>query len=1560
MADQNTANPWDQAAQEFNSKPVSSTPAPTAVASDPWAQAAQQFSGRSEEAPASPTPAPQPISSDPWQQASAEVTGTGVPAPVQKVNEGGIVGTAKRAWDWANEPLIDINKTFDDENAPGWRKGVENVISGLTSPLSIALTIGTLGSGGLFESGAASSLRAAGLGAEEIADAAKGAQVIAKAARTGNDATQALKAAGISAETMAKATAALRDAGMGLGDLNTTGLLGRGGASALRGMGVGARSADTVAQGIQAMVDSGFTLQAAYQAAELSPRVLDALKDGDYDKAAELGVEALASGTFAGLGASSLAHHAGGLMDEASAKLGLKVKPTEENNAVRSNIGEYQRDVVQNDRAMELMAQDLRKKYSSLSDTDKEAVMYLMQAGGDAEKLAERHNLLAEAAGRENEIIPTAGRPGTEQGERAPQTAPMDPRSAFQHIRDGERFALISAEQTGLAPEENAQRNQALQAELEKMGYKPTPAVGKQDGAESKSFFVPDIPSADAAKLAKQFGQDSVFTREGLRNLKDDTVNPGVYDTMRPGKAALGAQDYTILQGPNGEQLAFTIPVDRSRTFSATRPRKVFHGTGAEGPLSVSDLDSATHAKTKGVGGIATYVSTDPTVASQYVANNEGGKVIGAVLRPDIRLLDARKALPEPVAKSMKSGFERLAHEYFPDRDPNELFREFQTATQSQVKSLSDPAVSYVEMIDATRRLLQDADKDVRKGLIEYQKNVAGHGYDGVENVYGDERPVTAIFPHEVTGRSVSELMKPATPFRDLTAEESKLFDPGPSGDEAEKMARYRELAREQRLKNTSNYTEAERDSMLKAYRQAINASPEMKALAKELREHFSGVFEKAHQKGVIKNAIENYISQVWDKDANHAGTQRLLTDADNGRFRTNVSHAQHRTFENAFEGQLLGKKLKYTDPIAIAAGYGSNVGKAIAARDFLERLRDKGIRASDGRPLVALSGTGNLVEGEGDPITFVNPKTIRSIRIANNVVDGLKQRGDLTRLIDEGKIVKHENANGEPSYSWATKDFRTIDHPAMRDWNYASQDSAGKPVLVNGELRVHPETFDYLNRFLGKDKSGIANSPLNPILKVGSQAKHLQLSLSPFHLAQEGLRAVMTGVNPFGIEKWDLRTDPILRHGVENGLTLGKDYRGMESYQEGLGSGHSKILDKIPVVRELNNSMQHFLFDKYIPSLKSRAYKSLFDKYRSSYPDWSADKVAQEAAAATNERFGGINYQQIGRAAGTQDFLRLTTLAPDWLESELRFIGRLAGGDKVALGDTAKFAAILWSTARVLNYLTSGKPHFEAPFGVATQQNGKEKIYSVRTLPTDVLHAVSDPTGFIRGRLSPVLRTGAEVYSGRDYLGRKMTPSQTAVDIAQGLLPIPVQSIAKQAQGQAGADSTNTDQAAKALGLSVFNYRTEAAKKAIELASSRNESGPVDPAKLRRHQQMLAIEDSLRHGEIKPEDVFQAVESGSLSLKEGKQVMEAQKETHQMDPELANLYTRAKRLPLRDFMQVWALADNNEKGAIAPLLLKKKQAYMKKAIKEMTPQERAEDPTYNQMRSMFPNQTPW
>jgi hypothetical protein len=791
------------------------------------------------------------------------------------------------------------------------------------------------------------------------------------------------------------------------------------------------------------------------------------------------------------------------------------------------------------------------------------------------------------------------------------------------------------------------------------------------------------------------------------------------------------------------------------------------------------------------------------------------------------------------------------------------------------------------------------------------------------------------------------------------SAESDKRL-PAPEGPHTQRTAELidRHLVRDSEHYNTSSKL----DKLLDSH-DPTKLTDEDRQMAKEIRDKFSDTLDRASKANALsdRGGVEDYVTRLWEKDSNNEAANRLLADAGSGAFSVNTSMARKRIFDHVVEGQLLGKKLAVTDPVELAGFNAATFDRIIADRKTLQRIRDIGVKEDGGRPLVALEGRGTLLENEGEnPAVLIRPEQMSSIRIADKVLAGLQQTGALDKLLKDGSVVKFGEGDKE-HYAWSAHDYQDIDHHAFRGWKVPTTDSKGNPVIVNTRLRVHPRAAEYLKTQL-QGASDIATHPiLKAAAKASAEGKGLLLFGSPFHLFQEGLRAIMTGISPLGVDKWDLRSDPLLGKGVEHGLTM-PEYKSRQDFSEGV-AGHSELIKKIPGLAQIQDGFQSFLFDKYIPSLKARAFKSLYARYSAlgEKKGWSESKIAEEAAADTNSRFGGINWKREGRSAATQDIFRLAALAPDWLESELRFMGRAFGSEgAIARKDLARMALYMWGTARVLNYLASGKAHNEAPLGVVWKnEDGREKVYSMRTMPSDFLHAISDPVGFLKGRRSPLVNAGIEAMTGRDSMGRKLPTHSIVLDLFSNVSPIPVQSAVKSVRGET-PDLTSVDQVVKGLGGTATVYRTEAQKLAAVIASDKNESGPLDPSKLRRHLATLKFTDDVRSGAMPISDLHRLVETGHLSIAEGKEITKTAEETKGMPPDDARLYIRASRLGLPDFLKIWEAGTAGEKARLAPLLLKKKQTYLKKVSKDMAPQERLADPTYQWIRKSFPQEPPW
>jgi len=759
-------------------------------------------------------------------------------------------------------------------------------------------------------------------------------------------------------------------------------------------------------------------------------------------------------------------------------------------------------------------------------------------------------------------------------------------------------------------------------------------------------------------------------------------------------------------------------------------------------------------------------------------------------------------------------------------------------------------------------------------------------------------------------------------------------------------------------------YTEPEKQKYIAGLRAAARLTDEQKAICNTLRSMYDNSFQRMYEKGLIRDWVESYHPQAWanengsmwkwlfNKDnaaVENGALNELRNHTNSGQFDTNVNSAKHRAYNTEFQGVMAGEKFSTPDLSKHLFDHLRAVEHAIAAREYIANLRSKDSRAEDGRPAVVLAGSSKRIGGDTNPAIAINPERTQKIHIDQERVAKMMEpnpttgKNALQEGLENGTIIKlpftvpDEHGNKVAAYAYSTEGYVAMDHNAMRAWGYIGQDTAGNPALMEGKMLVHPDFEKHVRQVLGIDSSPVReNKILSGINTAAGEAKGMLLSFSPFHIVQEGLRAMLVGINPFKYEHMDINENPNLQRGVANGLTR-NNYRAEDQYSTGFAS-HSRLISKIPGLNQIQSKMQSFLFEHYIPGLKDRAYLKLYDDILRNNPRLLPDEAASRAADMTNDVFGGQNWRKLGVSTAQQDFMRMSLLAPDWLISEVRMGLRAAGVmDKETAAISRRQMAIqvgvMWTACRVLNMLASGQMHPEAPFGVVHKKDdGTETVYSVRTLPTDLLHAASDPEGFIRGRVNPLtVRPTVEFLTGRDAMGRRAPAATQVKDLFQNVAPIVGQGIFK------GSPLTIGEQALKGGGLAVSRYKTEAEKMADQYASDRMPSGPVDKEHLAAHQKDLALEDAYRKGQISRGQLRQQVAQRRVD------------EIIRRAP-LTPLQARFDRLPMSEALNVWAAATKGEKDLLHTQMWKKRQAW----LKLHKGAERENEPVWRKMQATF------
>jgi hypothetical protein len=573
-----------------------------------------------------------------------------------------------------------------------------------------------------------------------------------------------------------------------------------------------------------------------------------------------------------------------------------------------------------------------------------------------------------------------------------------------------------------------------------------------------------------------------------------------------------------------------------------------------------------------------------------------------------------------------------------------------------------------------------------------------------------------------------------------------------------------------------------------KMYEDAVNLSPENQAKADEFRKQFDELWLMAYGEDVIESYIENYVRHQW-KDPKKAG-QKTIAALQAGYFRAKPREAMERVFKDNFEGIQAGY-----EPVDMRIGYQfiawqRSVRQAILAKKFLKALMKS--TESDGRPTVVIGGSGRMVSSQ-------EPNWNKSHFIKAN------------------------------SKGHDTRDYRFIDHPALRRWKWIGKTEDNVPIYMEGNMWIHPDAYKRMNALFGKswfkeytipERVPIIGGrrPGAGMLSAGGFIKGTVL-IGPFHHAHMAEHALFHKVNPFSTPEIDFDNRPVLKDLVDHGLML-YNHNAMAEFAEGLASGG--IWKYVPVAGEQLRRYQEWLFQNYIPRLKAAMAEHAVDRAKGYYAkqlasgEMTMDQLLENVAMQSNAAFGEQNYKYLGRNQTLQDGLRIALLAPDFLEARLRFGGQaMRPYGREQLMALIRGAAIMFTAAQIANLLFGDekKVYWSRPFSAII--GGRE--YTPRSVVGDIAHLVKDPRNFWYYRLNPLWgRPVVELASGRDEKGRKATPVEIAINTLKTWTPIPAQGLVKDTGDPAFNAIMNG--LFSSVGLSNYEYQTDFGKYSMTL----------------------------------------------------------------------------------------------------------------------------------------------
>lgn len=577
-------------------------------------------------------------------------------------------------------------------------------------------------------------------------------------------------------------------------------------------------------------------------------------------------------------------------------------------------------------------------------------------------------------------------------------------------------------------------------------------------------------------------------------------------------------------------------------------------------------------------------------------------------------------------------------------------------------------------------------------------------------------------------------------------------------------------------------------------------------AAAAKAREFFSAMGKAGQDSSVLKDLIDNYVTNLWDLGGkNKAKWEDILNRAGGPSMSPESRFALKRRIQSLEQGKALGLEPRTEDIAEIMGIYGNSLTRSIANRQLLESLKSE--RGPNGERLVMPSASA--------PHSYVS--------IDHPVMTGRRVHPDIAPSLkfifdnrDPGVIM-----NGLSAINTAIKrgavSFSLFHAKALTDALIGAAENplkAGK-ILVTSALGT--------NEYLQMLRKGGAGDLVDKALEGG-----LKFSMEKGKLADEDVG--------------------------------GSFYSGLKMAQEGLDSLVPGLGLPIKGVTKLNHLVDTFMWERLHAGMKLSLFAEKFEiLQRNGVPE---AKAKADAASFANDTFGGLNWRRIAEAAKTKwgrdialaaygptgrRWLQLLMFAPDWTLSTtraaLKAFGAAAGYESGSgLGGILKpknvtdlhrqyllRSALYYGLVGTgINYALTG--HFlwdnKDPTTIELG-DGRTMQWSKHTM--EPVHWLTKPGQQALNKLGFFPREAANQMLGTEYLSAagKSPPMDT---LAAGRAEHVLKSVTPIAGQQSfGANATPGSALAGALGAPIYGKTDEQRAAAKEAAKERARQKRLD-----------------------------------------------------------------------------------------------------------------------------------
>lgn len=536
-------------------------------------------------------------------------------------------------------------------------------------------------------------------------------------------------------------------------------------------------------------------------------------------------------------------------------------------------------------------------------------------------------------------------------------------------------------------------------------------------------------------------------------------------------------------------------------------------------------------------------------------------------------------------------------------------------------------------------------------------------------------------------------------------------------------------------------------------YRYALDHFYELEGKAATARDILSRELEAEQSAGIDVDAVENYVPHAYDQAALFPGKAIVLSESGSGGGST--SFRKQRVFPTYADAVSAGYVPEPFNLIELIRGRVQAGQRLINARAWINNVLPAIEDPISGGPLVTKPVTqpkGTQVAPGGYQLLEIFPG--QRAAVSDNfapLITALTGRSIIPRVLS--------NAEGFLKHSMLAFD------------SFHASRMMQKQLAMMGKISY--EKGVSLLEFADKDlDAAIRSNDITP-----------------------------------EIADWVRENRSITQQGLDTGLNVA-------GFSD---AAYRNVLDVIPKEwgGEIPRTFNRFVFDKLTRGAMLESYVWAWKKYRPEHPEMTDARFARDLSKQINEYYGNLMSQGLFKSRTARDAMRITFLAPQWVESMARneiravtegaesMVGLRVSPEGVLqparIGVNAKatatgLAAYVFAT-QLVNLFTRGHFTWDNPeeghkmdawipwFGKESKGFFISPLSVFAELTHDMFRyreSKEDPVAaaaqIVKNKESPLTRATADIVTGKDYFDRPLiTTWEKAKQAAIDATPVPM-----------------------------------------------------------------------------------------------------------------------------------------------------------------------------------------